>query len=167
VLRIAPSRSHDLALQEAGGDGGLFLVDRDRIPSGTPFVEVAATHGVFLGGRSGAVQRSDSFPPAQCPDAVAVWKKAVTICRMCRPRPHRQRDSLAATSTAQQWSEILEIMQTLATTSPTPIPTAVIAQRAKMEEADALRHLRLMARVGLVHRARQGWHWGWLLDRTP
>jgi DNA-binding IscR family transcriptional regulator len=74
---------------------------------------------------------------------------------------------MPAESTAQQWSLILSTMHRLAALNPAPVSTSVIAQHAGMEPALVERHLRSMARVGLVQQARNGTLGVWRLDREP
>jgi hypothetical protein len=86
---------------------------------------------------------------------------------MCGYRGAGQRNPDDAESTAQQWSAILSGMHALGASRSTPLPAAAIARHVGMETAVVERHLRLMARVGLVRLARRGLRKGWLLGGEP
>jgi DNA-binding IclR family transcriptional regulator len=82
-------------------------------------------------------------------------------------RADGQQSTMAAETTAEQWVVILNVMHRLTTTDPAPLTAALIAQHAHMEQSSVERHLRSMARVGLVHQARHGRRGEWLLDHEP
>lgn len=73
--------------------------------------------------------------------------------------------AMSTDSTARQWATILDTMHSLSTTDRKPVPARRIAQHTGMGRLDVERHLRLMARVGLVCRTGRGQARGWLLGR--
>lgn len=67
-------------------------------------------------------------------------------------------------STAHQWSLILATMHMLATMDPAPVSALVIAQHSNLMPAIVERHLRSMARVGLVRHIRRPGYQCWQLQ---